>query len=181
VQGRGNIKNPSYAHIVGNGEYSYDDAGKITGIKTPSNAHTLDWSGNAWFAGDVKIGGTGYSDATAKTLATKNDIESLETKIGNLSNVMNFLGTTATGIEDGVTTIIEKPTGITEETYTAVTGDVVIDSQGKECVFDGNYWRHVGDASYAATAGHATTAEYTNNISFKYDNGILYIEYKSIS
>lgn len=61
VQGKYNIEdeNSKYAHIVGNG---------IHGVR--SNAHTLDWSGNAWFAGDVKTGGTGQDDASAKTLAT---------------------------------------------------------------------------------------------------------------
>ena len=33
-----------YAHIVGNG----------TSSTTRSNAHTLDWKGNAWFAGTVE-------------------------------------------------------------------------------------------------------------------------------
>lgn len=32
-----------YAHIVGNGT-----------VSKPSNAHTLDWDGNAWFAGYVE-------------------------------------------------------------------------------------------------------------------------------
>ena len=44
VQGRFNIIDSSYAHIVGNG-----DETKL------SNAHTLDWDGNAWFAGDVTV------------------------------------------------------------------------------------------------------------------------------
>ena len=46
VQGRCNIKDSAnkYAHIVGNGT---DDANR-------SNAHTIDWSGNAWFAGTVE-------------------------------------------------------------------------------------------------------------------------------
>lgn len=35
----------TYAHIVGNGSAS-----------NRSNAHTLDWKGNAWFAGDVFVG-----------------------------------------------------------------------------------------------------------------------------
>lgn len=45
VQGRYNIEDAEgkYAHIVGNG----------TGI-TLSNAHTLDWDGNAWYAGTVE-------------------------------------------------------------------------------------------------------------------------------
>ena len=49
VQGKYNVEdtNNAYAHIVGNGDRS-----------KPSNAHTLDWNGNAWFAGDVYVGGT---------------------------------------------------------------------------------------------------------------------------
>lgn len=49
VQGKFNIVDSSgtYAHIVGNG------TGNGTGR---SNAHTLDWSGNAWYAGKVSAG-----------------------------------------------------------------------------------------------------------------------------
>lgn len=49
VQGRCNIEdaNNTYAHIVGNGERG----------DSRSNAHTLDWEGNAWFAGSVVTGG----------------------------------------------------------------------------------------------------------------------------
>lgn len=46
VQGQSNIEDSAgiYAHIVGNG----------TSNTKRSNAHTLDWSGNAWFAGTVE-------------------------------------------------------------------------------------------------------------------------------
>ena len=46
VQGKCNIKDTAntYAHIVGNG----------SGDTSRSNAHTLDWKGNAWFAGTVE-------------------------------------------------------------------------------------------------------------------------------
>jgi hypothetical protein len=47
VQGRFNIVNPHYAHIVGNG---WDEDSR-------SNAHTLDWDGNAWYAGNLAVGG----------------------------------------------------------------------------------------------------------------------------
>ena len=49
VQGKYNIEDSEnkYAHIVGNG---YEDA---IGQLILSNAHTLDWQGNAWFAGEV--------------------------------------------------------------------------------------------------------------------------------
>lgn len=45
VQGKYNIldTNSKYAHIVGNGDHF-----------KRSNAHTLDWDGNAWFAGTVE-------------------------------------------------------------------------------------------------------------------------------
>ena len=46
VEGKFNIKDAAetYAHIVGNG----------TSDNSRSNAHTLDWSGNAWYAGTVE-------------------------------------------------------------------------------------------------------------------------------
>ena len=50
AQGKYNIEDSSstYSHIVGNGKSD----------KNRSNAHTLDWDGNAWFAGDVYVGST---------------------------------------------------------------------------------------------------------------------------
>lgn len=47
AQGKYNIEDTTSAHIVGNGSYHNN-----------SNAHTLDWQGNAWFAGDVYTGST---------------------------------------------------------------------------------------------------------------------------
>lgn len=48
-----------YAHIVGNGTSNTDR----------SNAHTLDWDGVPWFAGDrVMLGGTGMDDEAAVAL-----------------------------------------------------------------------------------------------------------------
>lgn len=49
VQGRYNVvdTNGEYAHIVGNG----------TGVDSRSNAHTVDWAGNAWYAGQVSASG----------------------------------------------------------------------------------------------------------------------------
>lgn len=40
-----------YVHVVGNGVSS-----------ARSNAYTLDWDGNGWFAGDVFVGGTGQDE-----------------------------------------------------------------------------------------------------------------------
>lgn len=49
AQGKFNVADSAnkYAHIVGNGDST-----------ARSNAHTLDWDGNAWFQGDIYIGST---------------------------------------------------------------------------------------------------------------------------
>ena len=74
VQGKCNIEdaNDKYLHIVGNGE----------NIMHRSNAHTLDWDGNAWFAGDVYIGGTGQDDPNAVKLAT---VQYIDEQIGKIN------------------------------------------------------------------------------------------------
>lgn len=67
VEGAYNIKDitieetgeNTYLHIAGNG----------TSDTNRSNAHTLDWSGNAWFAGKVTVG------ADAEELAAKSDLD----------------------------------------------------------------------------------------------------------
>ena len=67
VQGKFNITDTTSAHIVGNGSPS-----------KRSNAHTIDWHGNAWFAGDVYTGSTSGTnkDAGSKVLATKEYVDS---------------------------------------------------------------------------------------------------------
>lgn len=69
AQGRLNIEDTEnkYAHIVGNGDID---------LGTRSNAHTIDWQGNGWFAGTIKVGGTGQDDENAKELATKEYVDS---------------------------------------------------------------------------------------------------------
>lgn len=79
VEGDWNVEDPTpnetargtYLHIAGNGS------------KTKrSNAHTLDWKGNAWFSGDVYVrsaSGTNR-DEGSKKLATTEDVEALAAK-----------------------------------------------------------------------------------------------------
>ena len=64
VQGKYNIEDTTgtYAHIVGNG----------TSSSARSNAHTLDWDGNAWYKGKVSIDGTPTED---KDLTTKKYVD----------------------------------------------------------------------------------------------------------
>ncbi len=80
VQGVMNIEDTEskYAHIVGNGSVD---------TNTRSNAHTLDWNGNAWFAGNITVGGTSYDDANAKEMATKeyvNEVASSSSQPGGI-------------------------------------------------------------------------------------------------
>ena len=65
-----------YCHIIGNG----------TSDTARSNAHTLDWDGNAWFAGDVYTGGTAM-DSGAKKLATEVPVSAADN--GKVLSVVN--------------------------------------------------------------------------------------------
>ena len=64
VQGKFNIEDKAnkYAHIVGNGDSDSKRA----------NAHTLDWEGNAWYAGKLSQEGTPTED---KDLVTKKYVD----------------------------------------------------------------------------------------------------------
>lgn len=82
VQGKYNIEDKSnkYAHIVGNGK---------SGMER-SNAHTLDWEGNAWFAGKLSQEGTPTED---KDLVTKKYVDdSRDNLVSNIygNNIYNF-------------------------------------------------------------------------------------------
>ena len=117
----------TYAHIVGNG--SSDNK--------RSNAHTLDWSGNAWFAGDVYVGSTSgtnkdegsvklateeYGDTQIASIPTPdvsgqidahNENEAAHADIRNLiPTTLEDFGVTATADElnyvDGVTSNIQN-------------------------------------------------------------------------
>lgn len=78
VQGKFNIEDTSMLHIVGNGDY--DSHYEIV----RSNAHTIDWHGNAWFAGDVYTGSTSGTnkDSGSKKLATEEYVTNLVSDTG---------------------------------------------------------------------------------------------------
>lgn len=86
AQGKYNISDTTSAHIVGNGS-SYSNK---------SNAHTLDWSGNAWFAGDVYTGSTSGTnkDSGSKKLATEEYVTNL---VGDVETILTTL-TTGSGV-----------------------------------------------------------------------------------
>ena len=68
-----------YAHVVGNG----------TSDTNRSNAHTLDWEGNAWYQGDIYIGSTSGTnqDEGSKKLATE---EYVDSKVGTGGDTANI-------------------------------------------------------------------------------------------
>ena len=76
VQGKYNIEDDydAYAHIVGNG----------TSNNNRSNAHTVDWDGNAWYSGKVSVGTAEnpQSPTADNDLATKKYVDDtvLDTK-----------------------------------------------------------------------------------------------------
>ena len=145
---------------------AYDLAGTKTttaAVKTQIEAYGYATTTVAQSKADTaQANAKSYTDTQIGTV--NSTINTLKSDIGNLSNIMNFLGTTSTEIADGTTTTIAKPSAVTESTYTAKTGDVVVDSKGKECVYDGAKWRVIGDTSANSTAitalqGRMTTAE----------------------
>ena len=82
AQGKNNIadNDNKYLHIVGNGEDS----------ENRSNAHTLDWDGNAWFAGDVYVGGTSQDDDNATKLSSvATDITQVKEKLDGIEEGAN--------------------------------------------------------------------------------------------
>lgn len=105
VQGKYNIEDDDnkYAHIVGNGAY---------GIGR-SNAHTLDWDGNAWFSGDVYTGSTSGTnkDDGSKKLATE---EYVNTKVNNFKSTPFIEGSGTTDSTAKTSTWIGNSDEITE-------------------------------------------------------------------
>ena len=82
VQGKYNIEDTedTYAHIIGNG----------TADNARSNAHTVDWDGNAWYAGDITVGtnntkvsldGHTHSGYEERIAALEAQVEFLTTKL----------------------------------------------------------------------------------------------------
>lgn len=70
----------TYAHIVGNG----------TSNTKRSNAHTIDWNGNGWFAGDVLVGGTSQDDAS-KVITEADQKWNLLYDSGEISDIVNSI------------------------------------------------------------------------------------------
>lgn len=117
VQGRYNVADSAgkYAHIVGNG----------TSENARSNAHTLDWEGNAWFAGTAECRGIILTDTADNTKhwlvqATDGQPESNLTtpadSIIDLADIIRRL----TDIAERLTRLEENPKGTRENPYDGI-------------------------------------------------------------
>ena len=122
VQGKYNIEDTEnkYAHIVGNG----------TGNKNRSNAHTVDWDGNGWYAGKLTQEGTPTEE---KDLATKKYVDDgLSTKLTSpqTANVGQIFRVQAVN-EDGTLTIeaVNMPSG-GDVTDVTVDGQSILGENG---------------------------------------------------
>ena len=121
VEGTLNIKDTlggfstpgNYIHIAGNGR----------NVNARSNAYTLDWAGNGWFAGDVYTGSTSGTnkDAGSKKLATDD----------------TFIGTN--GTENGSKGLVPAPTFQDTNKYLKSDGTWAIVSGGGSSYTAGDY------------------------------------------
>ena len=121
VQGKYNIEDTAnkYAHIVGNG----------TAKNNKSNAHTLDWDGNGWYAGKLSQEGTPTED---KDLVTKKYVDDHSTNVadGFLMNDQVNGNKYLIQMKGGVLTSILLPTSISVDTsslqgVTFMEGDAI--------------------------------------------------------
>ena len=115
VQGKYNISDTTSAHIVGNGS---SDSNR-------SNVHTLDWSGNAWFAGDVYTGSTSGTnkDAGSKVLATKEYVDSKTSANYTYDKVVYVLPPSEVTTTTGKTAFTQDSEARTFTAIGAITGE----------------------------------------------------------
>ena len=115
----------AYIHIAGNGSYVDEET------QNRSNAYTLDWGGNGWFAGDVYVGSNSGTnkDAGSKKLATEEYVDTH----GGSGNVVSgsYIGSSSetTITASGLTTIKYATIVSADEKLTATitpNGDAVI-------------------------------------------------------
>ena len=150
VQGQYNISDTTSAHIVGNGTSNQDY----------SNAHTLDWSGNAWFAGDVYVGSTSGTnkDDGSKKLVKENELNAVSEQ---LDDMLVYVGDEDTLSWD-------------------------FNTYGLECIVENEYWSYYRISDVIPTMEDCKSGvTVTNNsgaqqdLQVTYDNDIIamYIDY----
>lgn len=120
AEGKFNIADTTSAHIVGNG----------TAETNRSNAHTLDFNGNAWYAGDVYVHSTSgkNKDDGSKKLLTEDDIGGKLTEPSNLAVGKYFKIASIDENGHAVLECVDAPVG--GVTDTTVNGTSVVNADG---------------------------------------------------
>lgn len=95
-------------------------------------------SGNTYYLKDEDVRNW---IGTGSTSGAEFRITELEDAVAALSNATHWLGITTTALTDGSTT---NPIMIGGESVTAVSGDIVQDSNANEFIFNGTAWQQFG-------------------------------------
>ena len=137
----------TYAEIIGNGTSNNDR----------SNARTLDWNGNEWLKGTLKLGGTSATDNNAvDVLAAINNMSSNSggggyVTAGQKANTTLGQNATAEGEETTASGNISHAEG-----YRTTASGNVSHAEGDETTASGSYSHTEGSgASASQTAAHA--------------------------
>ena len=175
VEGKFNVedKDNKYAHIVGNG----------TSKTARKNAYTLDWSGNAWFAGKVTQEGTPTDD---KDLANKKYVDDTKasivvpTKTSELTNDSNFLTEhqSLTGLATE-TYVNDKVAGIVNSApETLDTLQELATALGNDANFATTVSTQIGKKVDKADGMSLTHNDLTNELKANYDAAYTYSQTK---
>lgn len=128
----------------------------ITWTQTPTMYEITLPSGNSYYIEDNEVRqwiGDGSTSGAEKRLTD------VETEVAKLSNATHWLGVTTTSLTDGSTT---NPIVINGQSVTAVSGDIVQDSNGNEYIFNGTAWQALGSSVGTLKAfAYADTGEVT--------------------
>lgn len=110
----------------------------ISWTQTPTLMQITLPSGTSYYLKDDEVR-TWIGDGT--TSGAEKRLSAAESAIEALSNATHWLGITTTTLSDGATT---NPITINGDSVTAVSGDIVQDSNGEEYIFNGTAWQKFG-------------------------------------
>lgn len=175
VEGKFNVedKDNKYAHIVGNG----------TSKTARKNAYTLDWSGNAWFAGKVTQEGTPTDN---KDLVNKKYVDDVKasivvpTKTSELTNDSKFLTEhqSLTGLATE-TYVNDKVAGIVNSApETLDTLQELATALGNDANFATTVSTQIGKKVDKADGMSLTHNDLTNELKANYDAAYTYSQAK---
>ena len=105
------------------GKFNIDDTQSTLGFvigdgadnNNRSNMHTVDWSGNAWYKGDIRVGGTAWANATPVSPVAKK--KTLTEASQNYSVANNVVTITDSDVTASTTEVILYPADAATETW----------------------------------------------------------------